>query len=221
MICLVNLIRHTGIQVGLKKCSIMIVKQFKEFEETLLKELNISYRGLNLCELGAQQQGETSAKKIYEEAGVNHTSIDLNGIWGSLMIDLGMPVPVSLEGKFDLITNYGTAEHVNNQYGVYSNVHKMCKENGIMIHGAPLVGNWPRHCRYYYTESFFKELSIMNGYDIIKIYTLKDEYFKFPNELVITALRKKNKEFISESEFNSIKLLDTKDTSRTQNYTKR
>jgi hypothetical protein len=198
----------------------MVVKQFKDFEETLLKELNISYRGLVLCELGAQQQGVISAKEIYEAAGVDHTSIDLNGIWGSLMIDLGEPVPASFENKFDLITNYGTAEHVNNQFGVYSNVHKMCKENGIMIHGAPLVGNWPNHCRYYYTENFYKELSRLAGYEIIKMYILKDGFFTYPNELVITALRKTRNEFISESEFNSIEILDTKDTSHTQDYTR-
>ena len=197
-----------------------ITKQFKEYEEILFKKLKISYKNLTLCELGDQFYGSISAKLIYESLGVFHTSIDLNGRGGSLPLDLCEPVPIELENKFDVITNYGTSEHVNDQFNVFYNIHKMCKINGIMIHGLPCIGNWKNHCRYYYSQKVFNNLAKINNYDILELTTLTTEKYQFPKNLIVAVLRKTNNFFIDNKKFNEIEIYDSGNLEHTQNYTK-
>lgn len=52
------------------------------------------------------------------------------------------PVPFIFINQFDVITNYGTIEHINDQYHAFKNVHDMCKSGGIMIHNFPPQGHW-------------------------------------------------------------------------------
>ena len=60
----------------------------------------------------------------------SHTSIDTNGKNGALKIDLRYPVDTSSGFIFDVITNFGTTEHVESvwpedQYAVFENIHNM------------------------------------------------------------------------------------------------
>jgi hypothetical protein len=199
-----------------------IVKKFKDLEIEVLASLNIKYEGLQLCELGNQDQDGKPAKFVYEATGVNHTSIDLNGRDGALPLDLGNPLPVDMNNKYDVITNYGTIEHVNNQYGCYLNVHNICKVGGIMIHGAPFINNWPNHCRYYYEAIFFEKLAELCGYDIIRIEVLKTEFFTPPRALVYSVFMKTTDSvFIPIEVFDTIPIVDSKDMRFVQNYDRR
>lgn len=107
----------------------------------------------------------------------SHTSMDINGKNGALNIDLRKPVDSNL--NFDVITNFGTTEHVesnwpDDQYMSFKNIHDMCKVGGIMFHQVPKADNWQgknaglntAHCPYYYYEEFFKQLAEVNGYEI-------------------------------------------------------
>jgi len=64
----------------------------------------------------------------------------------------------------DIITDYGTAEHVEKELGQYNcwvNKHNMLKVGGLVINALPLAGKWKGHCRWYYTPDFFLTLSNM------------------------------------------------------------
>lgn len=200
-----------------------IKNDFKKYEEDNLDLLNIDYDGLNWCELGNQDYYGEPAKKMYELKGVNHTSIDINGKDESLPLDLDSPIPNNLKNKFNVVTNYGTSEHVNNQYELFKSIHMMCKRNGIMIHGVPLIGNWPKHCRYYYSKLFFEELSKLCDYQIADIRILDTGTYKLPKNLVVCVLIKKTgKFFISKEKFDTINdLKDSRNMSKTGNYTKK
>jgi hypothetical protein len=200
-----------------------ITKNFHDYEQDILKILRMKYDTLLWCELGNQSfYTGNSAKKYYESKGVMHTSIDINGKDGALPIDLDNTVPSNLENKFDIITNYGTTEHINNQYQVFKNIHVMCKQNGIMIHAIPLIKNWPKHCRYYYSILFFQELSNYCNYQIIDLQILNKDYYKFPNNLVVSVLKKKEENnFITKDKFDQINgIQDSKNLKNTGNYSK-
>jgi SAM-dependent methyltransferase len=142
---------------------------------------------------------------------VEHISIDINGMDGALPIDLEKPVPFIFLNQFDVITNYGTMEHINNQYQAFKNVHNMCKKGGIIIHCSPLKGHWPGHCRYYYTERFMRGLAKACGYSIFD-YTIldKDDYKAPMNLIAVTYIKKENNRFISKKEFDQIRgIIDT------------
>ncbi|MBC7332798.1 MAG: hypothetical protein H5T91_10320 [Synergistetes bacterium] len=97
-----------------------ISKSIWEYERSVLDLLGLEYEGLKWCELGNQRTDEGKvAKNIYLSRGVQHISIDINGRDGALPIDLDKPVPFIFLNQFDVITNYGTIEHVNNQYSVF------------------------------------------------------------------------------------------------------
>lgn len=182
------------------------------------QNLNIPYNSTQWCESGNQiiKVGKKKpAKEYYQSLGVKHISIDLNGKNGSLKIDLCKPVPDKLIDKFNVITNYGTSEHVNSQYAVFKNIHNMCKDGGIMIHAIPTTKHDRKHCRYFYSESFIIGLAQACKYEIRDITKLSyglGEIFAF-------VYIKSSCEFISKKEFNQISgLIDTKNKKRTGNY---
>ena len=199
-----------------------ITKPVEEYEKHVLNSLGWKYRGLKWCEFGNQGSYRNKiAKKIYEERGVLHTSMDLNGRDGALPIDLGQPVPSIYVNQFDVVTNYGTIEHINNQFETFKNVHDMCKEGGIMIHVFPLLGNWLKHCRYHYSEKFVTKLASVCDYCVIK-HTILDEldYQMRKNMIAITYIKKKNSRFVTREEFSRIEgIVDSGDCRKTRNYT--
>lgn len=198
----------------------MIIQFIKDYEESILKRLGMKYEGLNWLELGDQMWYDGRvAKDIYEGLGVNHTSIDLNGRFGALPMDLSKPIPIPNE--FDVITNYGTVEHVENQFECFKNIHNMCRVRGVMIHGVPLINNWPKHCRYYYTLQFFKLLAVHCSYQIMDLQILDQNYYKFPNNLVMAVfIKTKPNKFMTKKAFVGMEgIFDSGDKRKTQNYT--
>lgn len=198
----------------------MIINVFKSYEESVLKSLNIAYAGLDWCELGNQGYCDKTAKEMYKSKGVNHTSIDINGRDGAIKLDLDKDVPKTLENRFDVITNYGTTEHVNNQYSVFKNMHNMGRVGCIIFHGVPLIGNWPRHCRYYYSMKFFELLAKACAYTVIDIKIFNTDFYKAPKNLVACILRKERaSSFVTQKVFLTIPgINDSKNLLKTGNY---
>lgn len=81
-------------------------------------------------------------------------------------LDLGKPLG-KWAGKFGWLNNFGTSEHVHNQYHCFKNAHDLVRVGGVMVHTVPAAGSWPRHCRYWYKLSFFTRLAILNGYRVV------------------------------------------------------
>ena len=131
-------------------------------------------RDIMICELGNQHMEgpEPIAKKfLLANGATEHTSIDLNGQDGALMIDLRDDITrdhPQFHRHFDLTTNFGCSEHVSSQYNAFRNIHNLTREGGLMIHALPLIGSWPRHCRNRYSGDFPRLLAAANGYDILQ-----------------------------------------------------
>ena len=49
-------------------------------------------------------------------------------------------VPADLQSKFDLVTNYGTTEHVLNQMLAMRSIHDLVKPGGLIHHDLPWAG---------------------------------------------------------------------------------
>lgn len=113
------------------------------------------------------------AKHYFQAYGYQHTSIDLNGEDGALKIDLNKNLPDEYIGKFNIITDIGTGEHVSDQYMLWKNKDLLCDKNGIIVNCLPLVGCWPNHCEYRYSEEWFKSFCDKFKYEIIDLRTDK------------------------------------------------
>ena len=159
------------------------------------KQIITDYDGLHWIELGNQWDWLGRAtKRWYVKRGVQHVSIDVNGRDGSVPLDLNHQIHLPTS---DVLTNYGTLEHVKNQYAGWKNAHDLTRPNGIMIHAVMLADNHEGHSRYLYTHSFIAELILLMGYETLANEMLGKKGFKY----VFLALRKDNRPFITEDKF--------------------
>lgn len=146
---------------------------------------------------------ETGLFKFYlNRLGYNVVSIDIMGDRGSIPVNLCEDIGVWNLGKFDIITNYGTTEHVDNQFMCWKNIHNSLKLGGIIINEIPKVHNWPGHCEFYYDLNFFNEFQKI-GYEII--YN-KEHMYEENGALIAVSIKKiKDVEFFTdETLFNSL-----------------
>lgn len=139
--------------------------------------------------------------------GISHVSIDLNGEDGSLPFDLSTSLEVYeiLHNKFDLVTDFGTIEHIPDQYWAWRNMHNFTKSDGIMMHVLPLIGNWLNHpsCYWRYTDDFFENLCSVCDYELVGIQHHMNE---LSPDISIYATVKKldNSNFPDEAVFGSL-----------------
>lgn len=205
-----------------------ITRTCREFERATLDLVQMDYKNLRICELGNQfmeelesPEGRGPAKPIYSSWGVQHTSIDLNGLNGALVLDLDRPVPPNMVNRFDLVTNYGTVEHVNNQFQAFKNVHDMVRIGGAMIHTLPPPNSWPNHGRYHYSEEFVTQLARACNYQIVRM-EIRDCYSDSRSimnlKLIMVGLLKTSGTFMHADEFKKLPLIDTGDLTHTGDY---
>ena len=197
------------------------------FQEKIIQKIGFQWQNMRICELGAMcmRTVDIPAKKYYiEEKNVlEHISIDLNGMYGSLMIDLCLPVPMELLNRFHLVTDFGTIEHVNNQYQVFKNVHNMCSLNGVMVHTLPSQKYWKHHCKYFYSREFFIELAKLCNYKILALEVKSPYDPPHPKtKLVFVAfLKQTNNKFISGKNFDELEIFEFKDLNFVNYYLER
>ena len=111
-------------------------------------------------------QPRTSSKELYKLIGIdNYNSIDINGELDSIPFDLNMPLEdKSLFNKFDIVTDFGSCEHVFNVSECYRTMHKLTKVNGlIIINQAVFKGNG----YFQFDRSFMEGIAAANNYKII------------------------------------------------------
>lgn len=130
---------------------------------------------LSVIELGAQnmydQTYETErgpyASTYYRNRGMKYNCIDLNGENAALKLDLEKSI--KHDYQYDLVTNFGTSEHIKNQHAVFGTIHKLTKVGGMIICENPKTGNWPQHGLNYYTQEFYQNLCKALNYTLVEV----------------------------------------------------
>lgn len=178
-------------------------------DKRLLSFLNqalalISSKPIKMCELGNQiiiAKPNIIAKEYFVSLNMIHVSIDMNGLDGSLQLDLSNPISDSeLIGNFDVVTNFGTSEHTLNQYQVFKNMHNFTKLGGFQVQVVPLVGHWEGHCPYHYGKNFFDQLAKLSNCEIQDTQIL-DFRKRHKKKLLMSILKKTSDLFVSENDF--------------------
>jgi SAM-dependent methyltransferase len=161
-----------------------------KFLEDSVEELDKTNQ-INMLELGDQIMSPSMGKK-YINSGyktgkeyftkfykMNHISVDLNGNNGSLIKDLRNEDDFSdWEKYFDIITNFGTTEHVDpveDQWHTFKIIHQSLKKNGIFYSVVPsfdyetnkIHPTQSGHCNNYYCLEFFENLAEKCKYKIL------------------------------------------------------
>jgi hypothetical protein len=171
------------------------------------------YKEMRICELGDQRMKwhplQTGKRYLIEEKGVaEHISIDINAKNGAIPLDLTKPID-KWNNYFDMVTNFGTTEHVDNQFEVFRNIHNFTKVGGVMIHTVPIVGGWTRHCNIHYEAWAFKEIAKSMNYKVVYADNrLVDGRWKDQKEIdktLVCAILLKSDDgaFMEENQFNT------------------
>jgi hypothetical protein len=121
----------------------------------------------HVAELGSQELAygpRVPAVTLYKELGcARYESIDGNRA-GTVLHDLNLPLPDI--GTFDLVTDFGTGEHIFNQLQVCQTIHSLTKVGGYISVIRPEQG-YPGHCFYRTDECVFRDIAAANGYQIL------------------------------------------------------
>lgn len=117
-----------------------------------------------MLELGSKQNRTGTYKEQFVSEGWEHVSVDINGDAGSLPRDLCRPDVLRDLGYFDVVTNFGTTEHVPDQLAVWENVHNSIKVGGWLVSVTPAPGTWRNHGRYYPYLDWYLQFADMNNY---------------------------------------------------------
>lgn len=155
----------------------------KYIHESIVDTLG-GLKGKTMLELGNQEIRDKAipekiGKEYFENRGVEHTSIDLNGLDGALKLDLTKPEQfMRWHGYFDIVTNAGTSEHVEPkpaQYECFLIMHNCLRVGGVIIHLVPDAkelkekGCRKGHCTNFYSHEFFIMLANSNGYKVVSL----------------------------------------------------
>jgi SAM-dependent methyltransferase len=100
-------------------------------------------------------------------AGFNYTALDIFHGTNTVLFDLNVHAPgPKLAGHFDLVTNFGTTEHVFNQLRAFQTIHDLTKKGGIIYHDLPLAG-YIDHALFRYDPLFFRTMLPANDYELL------------------------------------------------------
>lgn len=126
--------------------------------------------GFSVCELGDQMMSggkvPTPAEAFYRSFGcAKYVAVDGNGR-GNVTADLNLPVKGL--GTFDLVTDFGTGEHIFDQAQVWRTVHGLTKPGGYIAFDRPSQG-YGEHCFYLITEGLLEDIADANGYLVLRM----------------------------------------------------
>jgi hypothetical protein len=120
-------------------------------------------------ELGRRANGGLAAD-LFQRAGFEYMAIDFAAFPHTLQLDLNAdPLPLERHGRYALVINSGTSEHILNQYNVFKVIHDATAAGGLMYHGVPMAGEFS-HGIISYNPKFFWSLAEANGYEIVRIW---------------------------------------------------
>jgi len=108
--------------------------------------------------------------RIITACGFTYRALDIFEAEATTLFDLNIHSPGDdLYEKFDLVTNFGTTEHVINQYLSMKTMHELTKPGGLIYHDLPMAG-YHNHGYFSYNPLLFRHLAEANGYTIIMQY---------------------------------------------------
>lgn len=119
----------------------------------------------------ALAEAELSGAAVLQALGFDSVvSADISDYEGAdLQLDLNRDcVPTELRGRFDLVVDHGTLEHVFHVPNAMSNIHALLREGGRVFHSAP-GSNFFDHGLYSFSPTLFHDYYSANAWQLERI----------------------------------------------------
>jgi hypothetical protein len=115
-------------------------------------------------------QRTTMLSEITDLTNIAYQSIDVcPGLKNTKILDLNFDrLPWRMRRRYDVVLNFGTTEHIVNQWNCFEVIHDAIKVGGVVYHQLPASG-YLDHGYFCYTPLFFEELAKANKYEILKM----------------------------------------------------
>lgn len=112
----------------------------------------------------------TMFSEITDLTNIEYASIDVcPGLKNTRILDLNYDaLPDKMRGRYDVVFNFGTTEHIVNQWNCFEVMHDALTVGGVMYHQLPASG-YLDHGYFCYTPLFFRELAEANAYTLERI----------------------------------------------------
>jgi hypothetical protein len=106
--------------------------------------------------------------EFFERLGAQKVeSLDVSSYEGATIVhDLNEPVPPKHSGRYTLVYDGGTMEHVFNVPTLLQNVHTLLSDTGTILHDSPMNG-WVDHGFYQFSPTFYIDYYSKNKYDVL------------------------------------------------------
>jgi hypothetical protein len=111
----------------------------------------------------------------------SYQSLDVSDYQGSEIIaNLNHPLPPQHRGRYDVVVDAGTLEHLANLSTALDNIFGLLRPGGIYYFGVP-CNNWVDHGFFQFSPTFFRDLCIDNpGLVLDDLYLgTEDRYYDY------------------------------------------
>jgi SAM-dependent methyltransferase len=142
--------------------------------QQMLRDLSL-LAGFDVIELGDQMYHSGTRRDpkfwskpaihFYRKLGCNrYEAVDANG-GGTILADLNLPLE-PFPGTFDLVTDFGTSEHVFDIAQCWRTIHALCKSGGYIAFEKPFQG-YPDHGFWNTHATLWRDLAKANDYELL------------------------------------------------------
>jgi SAM-dependent methyltransferase len=127
--------------------------------------------------------GYTTDRAVFQAiSGLEVVALDNFGSEGAEVVhDLNLCLPGELKGKFGLIVDSGTAEHVFNCGQVLANIRDGLKPGGECLHISP-ANSYLNHGFYQFSPTWFWDYYGINEFEEIECYVVQQGVWPFVNQ---------------------------------------
>ena len=113
-----------------------------------------------------------ATRRLYSAIGLSeYKSLDLGDARADYQYDLNRPI--DLGRHFDVVTNFGTLEHVFAAGNVLETMHRHLSVGGLALHVLPTRGDY-NHGFYNIHSVWFRDVAAANGYEIVDLVCVPD-----------------------------------------------
>jgi hypothetical protein len=132
--------------------------------DTLEKEA----RRLEYFSTPRRQERTTFFSEIADLTHMEYHAIDVCPAPKTELLDLNVDaLPDRHHEYYDVVLNFGTTEHIFNQWNSFSVIHDAVKVGGVIYCVVPATG-YLDHGYFCYTPLFFKDMTASNEYELVE-----------------------------------------------------
>jgi hypothetical protein len=168
--------KNSILDIGPQTIYFVHAEQIREFVAnhggTIIPESELSAEVERLVRFSVPRPGErtTMLSEITDLVDIKYDSVDVcPGLKNTAILDLNFDaLPPHMHACYDVVLNFGTTEHILNQWNCFELIHDALKVGGVAYHQLPASG-YLDHGYYCYTPLFFRDLAKANGYEILQL----------------------------------------------------